>query len=382
MFNWVNLAILFIGSSSELSWIGQQILEHGRRIKNVALAGVVIDLYDAAIQESSRRQYGTGQRAYLRFTRDVEVPFGFLPFAKNSLSVTELTLAFYMAYLLLRPKILKASTILNYETHVKWWFRREGCQPFEYQTPFLKQVRTGLRKTLPSRRDSRTALILPIYSHAQSFRSSNTRELTLLKFAAILGFVGMLRPHTFGQLTRESFALVVRDATTQQFSRVINGSNLRGVREALRPHQNRFKILGFYIRFKAKTLLDAVAYFSCLSIPNTFYKDICPVLALRDVVRKGYFRRTKFLSALGRGARLNTYLKLISEDDGKISPYALRIGGRTWYITRGLDKQLVDFLGTWSSPEASARYYRETPAAVLKMLQKFYASLPHPSVLY
>ena len=106
------------------------------------------------------------------------------------------------------------------------------------------------------------------------------------------------------------------------------------------------------------------------------------MLALRDVVRKGYFRRTKFLSALGRGARLNTYLKLISEDDGKISPYALRIGGRTWYITRGLVRQLVDFLGTWSSPEASARYYRETPAAVLKMLQKFYASLPHPSVLY
>ena len=102
-----------------MSWIEREILAYGRRIGNIGLAGVVIDLYDAAIQESSRRQYRTGQRAYLRFTQEVDVPYGFLPFPRTSLSKTELTLAFYMAYLLLRPTILKASTILNYETHVK-----------------------------------------------------------------------------------------------------------------------------------------------------------------------------------------------------------------------------------------------------------------------
>ena len=102
-----------------MSWIEREILDYGKWIKNVGLAGVVIDLYEAAIQDSSRRQYRTGQRAYLRFTRDVDVPYGFLPFSKVSLTTTELTLAFYMAHLLLRPTILKASTILNYETHVK-----------------------------------------------------------------------------------------------------------------------------------------------------------------------------------------------------------------------------------------------------------------------
>ena len=348
----------------------------------MGLAGVVIDLYDAAIRESSRRQYGTGQRAYIRFTTETHMPFGLFPFSKRHLSVTELTLAFYMAYLLLRPTILKASTILNYETHVKWWFRREGCQTSEYKTPFLKQVRAGLRKTLPSRRDSRSALLLPMYSHTRTFQNTCSRELTLLKFATILGFVGMLRPHTFGQLTRESFTLVVRDAHSPQYSSLIKGSCGRTVSQALSVNQSRFTIVGYFIRFKAKTLLDAVAYFPNLSDTDTFYRDICPVLALREVVVKGYFRRTKFLSALGRGAKLNAYLKQLTDDNGRISPYALRIGGRTWYISRGLDKQFADFLGTWSSPEASARYYRETPIAVLKILQKFYASLPRPSALY
>ena len=192
----------------------------------------------------------------------------------------------------------------------------------------------------------------------------------------------MLRPHTFGQLTRESFTLVVKHPQSRHFSTNIDGRNLHGIREALKPSQTKVIILGFYIRFKSKTLLEAVAYFPCLSLPNTHYKDICPVMALRKVVQKGYFRRTKFLAQLGRGAKLNAYLKHISSDVGKISPYALRIGGRTWYISQGMDKQLVDFLGTWSSPEAAARYYRETPAAVLRILRRFYGSLPHPCVLY
>ena len=101
-----------------MSWIERKILAYGRRIKNIGLAGVLIDLYDAAIQHFSRRQDKTGQRAYLRFTRDVDISYGFLPFSKNNLSVTELNLSFYIAYLQLWP-MLKASTILDYETHVK-----------------------------------------------------------------------------------------------------------------------------------------------------------------------------------------------------------------------------------------------------------------------
>ena len=58
-----------------------------------------------------------------------------------------------------------------------------------------------------------------------------------------------------------------------------------------------------------------------------------------------------------------------------IAPYSLRIGGRTWLLTNGVDRQFADYLGTWASPDASARYYRENPEEVLRRLQRFYATV-------
>ena len=86
-----------------------------------------------------------------------------------------------------------------------------------------------------------------------------------------------------------------------------------------------------------------------------------------------------FLKSVGRGRALKEYLQQLVSCKAPVSPYALRIGGRTWNITHGMDRQFVDYLGTWKSPEASARYYRERPAAVLKKLIKFYATIPDPS---
>ena len=88
-----------------------------------------------------------------------------------------------------------------------------------------------------------------------------------------------------------------------------------------------------------------------------------------------------FLGKVGRGSALKKYLQKLVKCKAPVSPYALRIGGRTWNLTHGMDRQFVDYLGTWKSPEASARYYRERPAAVLKKLIKFYTSLGDPSSL-
>ena len=46
-----------------------------------------------------------------------------------------------------------------------------------------------------------------------------------------------------------------------------------------------------------------------------------------------------------------------------------------YFIVSG---KFVDYLGTWKSPEASARYYRERPAAVLKKVAKFHMSSGNP----
>ena len=53
------------------------------------------------------------------------------PFQRRTLTETELNLAFFMAFLLLEPKITAASTILGYETHVKYMFKEEGCAEYE-----------------------------------------------------------------------------------------------------------------------------------------------------------------------------------------------------------------------------------------------------------
>ena len=88
-----------------------------------------------------------------------------------------------------------------------------------------------------------------------------------------------------------------------------------------------------------------------------------------------------FLRNAGTGRTLVKYLQQLIDTKSAVSAYALRIGGRTWNLTWGLDRQFVDYLGTWKSPEASAPYYRERPSAVLQRLTRFYKNLPNPEEL-
>ena len=99
---------------------------------------------------------------------------------------------------------------------------------------------------------------------------------------------------------------------------------------------------------------------------------------LRDIGDRGWVK-PKFLEKIGKGAALKEYLQKLVSSKNPVLNYALRIGGRTWNITHGMDRQFVDYLGTWKSPEASARYYRERPSAVLKKVTQFYLSLGDPA---
>ena len=121
-----------------------------------------------------------------------------------------------MAHLLLRPSIKVGTTILNYESHVKFWFRAEGCPEDEYSTPFLRQIRTGIKKTLPSLPDDRRALLLPTMTQRPQFYRDDNPTNMIFRFATIIGFVGMLRPHTFDQLNPDSFTLVMENGRCTQ----------------------------------------------------------------------------------------------------------------------------------------------------------------------
>ena len=119
------------------------------------------------------------------------------PFARRELNGTELNLAFFMAFLLLEPKITSASTILGYVSHVNYQFKEEGCEECVYSTPFVKQIRKGIKNTLPEKADKRGALLLPLLTEKEGLHMEGSWESSLLRFATIIGFIGMLRPHVF-----------------------------------------------------------------------------------------------------------------------------------------------------------------------------------------
>ena len=212
------------------------------------------------------------------------------PFRVSRLSATKLTLTFFMASLFMRPTITRASTILSYETHVKWWYRKEGCQIWEYNTSFIKQVRQGLRKTLPSPKDSRSAFLLPMFIGLPGFLRTDSRKLSLLRCAKILGFVGMLRPHTFDQVGPNSIQLVVKDHSSPRHSFLVPARDTRLFALVLRPSQAQFTVFGFVLDFKSKTQLNARAYFPNMSDPRGHYSRMCPVEALRLTVTRGYWK--------------------------------------------------------------------------------------------
>ena len=217
-------------------------------------------MYDAALKTSSQRTYKTGQNAYKRFLQLLpQTSAAVYPFRRRSISETELRLAFFMASLVLKPTISASSTILGYETHVKYLFRSEGCEPEQYATAFLSQIRVGIQKSFPRYGDKRTALILPRHLDAMNSEPVSMKKQKL-RLATILGFIGMLRPHTFQQLGPRSFILVRKDERLIPLQSCgTSGPSLR------RLYGEQHTFLGFYINFSSKTMPAAKAYFPNLA---------------------------------------------------------------------------------------------------------------------
>ena len=133
-------------------------------------------------------------------------------------------------------------------------------------------------------------------------------------------------------------------------------------------------IYGFYIEFKSKTMKNALAYFPNLTALRGQLAPMCPVQLLISVANEQGVK-SGFCKAAGKAQSIGGYIQRLTECKRSVSPYALRIGGRTWYLSQGLDRQFVDYLGTWASPDASARYYRASPWAVFKKLLSFYKTV-------
>ena len=105
-------------------------------------------------------------------------------------------------------------------------------------------------------------------------------------------------------------------------------------------------ILGFSIQFHSKTMKNARAYFPSLSVLNCRLRisQMCPMRALVDLSRRRLLKKG-FLQKMNKKMTLTKYLQRLTGLKRNIAPYALRIGGRTWLLAKGLDRQFVDFSG-------------------------------------
>ena len=78
----------------EVSYIRKSVMGFGIKKRVPNLNEIVLDLFDAALQPSSRRTYRTGQRAYDRFIHSMHNGV-FFPFQRRNLGETELNLSSY-----------------------------------------------------------------------------------------------------------------------------------------------------------------------------------------------------------------------------------------------------------------------------------------------
>ena len=183
------------------------------------------------------------------------------------------------------------------------------------------------------------------------FLQPRSRDDILFRFATVIGFIGMLRPHTFDQLEPSSFVVVLDDGRCVGLS-----DSGRDYKKHLNDLRRSGQILGFYIKFRSKTMAFARAYYPSLCSLKTRsrFSAICPVKALIQIASHPMIKKS-FMKKINSGKKFARYFQYISTTSAEsFVPYALRIGGRTWLLSNGMDKQLCDFLGTWKSPEASA----------------------------
>lgn len=245
-----------------------------------------------------------------------------------------------MAFLILKPTITAATTILGYEGHVKYFFREIGCSDTEYLTPFLGQIRHGIKNTYPPQANKRKAFLLPHFLDKVDFIAPGSKTADLTRLATVLGFVGMLRlipsrsydPRHSRLFLRTTSYLLLRQSRWVFRNWFCNFRVLR-------------KVLGFYITFRSKTMAFAQACFPNLSSHTCPLSPMCPLALLISVAKKNWVK-TGFLKRAGRGDTIENCLQLITTCKDPISPYALRIGGRTWYVSHGLDRQFCEYFGT------------------------------------
>ena len=219
------------------------IQQFGRLIGQDDLMSMVVCLYKNATSESSRRTSKCGINHFRRFALQY-LGSNLLPVTMKTISLKGLLLCFFAASLFLNPKNLQYATIRNYVGHIRGMWAHAGAPLPPYDREILARVLKGISTLRPTRRDTRTAFLLPHIKVPHSFSSPLTSDQLIFKAAVIFGFFGMFRFGTFDKLCKNSLILVCASGAELAVN--------TGTWEELKKLTKGVNVTGFYFRFTSK----------------------------------------------------------------------------------------------------------------------------------
>ena len=119
-----------------------------------------------------------------------------------------LTLCFFAVTLFLKKSIKSSKTIRSYIRHVKNCWIQNGVDPESLDSDVLERVLKGLKRRLPSKKDTRPAFLLPHYKLPNELGHPTSGQLCATIAAVIFGFFGLARFHVLKKLELKALCLV------------------------------------------------------------------------------------------------------------------------------------------------------------------------------
>ena len=325
-------------------------------------APLVHDLYNNALATSSKNTYRSGTNHFRRFLAafpKLETISAPIPPPSEHI----LTLCFFAVKLFLKKSIKSSKTIRSYIRHVKNCWIQNGVNPESLDSDVLERVLKGLKRRLPSKKDTRPAFLLPHYTLPNELGHPTSGQLCATLAAVIFGFFGLARFHILKKLELKALSLVDKGGHEYKMHKL----SKKFFKKVLFSD----KIIGFFFEVEDKFHPVARVYLPRVSDVLPKWKNICPLRALRLLWAHDLLKPGPCSKNVVKKDDLIKALKRIDGNDRDFKSQSLRIGAQTFFVTYGLPEAFVEFLARRKAPRVAQIYYRASPRLTLSKLRNF-----------
>ena len=267
------------------------LIKFGLHIRDVDIAIVACRLFRDALAPATKSTYKTGVRHFQRFrSKYPKAPLP--PDEFTAPRLVSISLAFFAAYLFELESIKSYGTIRNYMSHVTQLYVKKGYpKEKRLDSPLLKAVMRGVKRSMPPEADTRVAFLLLHYELPRRIKRAKCATTKKVISELSFGFFARLRFHSYSKFCMENLTLVLKGGkgiTPSLFSRetVLNLLTSNG-------------IIGFYFTFDDKFHPGARAYYCKVGDIHHTLKRLCPVKQLSTLIKIShndmFFRRMRSL---------------------------------------------------------------------------------------